>query len=122
MRTALAITAAVVSVVAVLVINQDQIVRHFVKSWEHDLLLPKMSVLAAEGKSEAVTWMLLNDSTFRADSSYTALRKSAAEGHPQSMYLYASVLKYQKDEKGAKEWISRAAAEGYPAAVLELAK
>jgi hypothetical protein len=37
------------------------------------------------------------------------------------MYLYSSVLKFQKDEDGAKTFIERAAAEGYPAAVLDLA-
>lgn len=122
-RKGLAIGVAVLGAFALLAFNQDKIVDHFVTGYERDLLMPKMSAFAAEGKPEAVAWMLLNSPDFRAaDLQYTALRKSAEAGHPQSMYLYSNVLKFQKDEDGAKAFLARAAAEGYPPAVLYLAK
>lgn len=122
-RKGLIIAVVVMGALALLAFNQDKIVSHFVTGHERDLLMPKMSALAAEGKPEAVVWMMLNNPEFRAaDPQYTALRKAAEEGHPHSMYLYSKVLKFQKDDDGAKAFIARAAADGYPDAVLDLAE
>ncbi|MPQ71448.1 hypothetical protein [Pseudomonas sp. MWU12-2323] len=121
-RKGFVISITVLGAFALLALNQEKIVNHFVTGYEHDLLMPKMSALAAEGKPEAVAWMMLNDPDFRAaDTQYTALRKSAEAGHPQSMYLYSKVLKFQKDEVGAGAFLARAAADGYPSAILDLA-
>lgn len=53
-----------------------------------------------------------------------ALIKAAAEsGDPKSMYMYGVVvMAVQKDASTGKTWIRRAAAEGYPDAMLYIGK
>jgi len=119
-RKSLAIFALAVSTVLVLTVKGEDITSYFVKSHDRDALLPQMAILAGAGKPDAVVWMMVNDATFRdADPQYTALRKTAEAGHPPSMFYYAKVLKFKKDEAGAKAFMARAAADGYPAAVLD---
>jgi hypothetical protein len=107
-----------VAVTVVFVFKGADIVDHFVTAHNRDVLRPQMAKLAAQGKPEAVAWMVINDPTFRADGNFDSLKAAAETGNPQSMFLYAQVLKYQKDEQGAYGYIIRAAAEGYPEAVL----
>ena len=115
------ISLAVVVALVVFSLKSNEIVSHFVDSHNRDMLHSQMSQLAAEGKPDAVVWMIKNDSDFRSDTSYAALRAAAESGHPESMFLYSRVLKYQNNDKGAQEYVARAAAEGYPDAVLAVA-
>ncbi|MGP5477566.1 hypothetical protein [Pseudomonas helleri] len=110
------------AVVTVFTLKGDDIISHFVAAHNRDILLPQMAQLAARGKPEAVAWMVMNDPAFRSDMHFDALKAAAETGNPQSMYLYAQILKYQKNEQGAHDYIVRAAAEGYPDAVLALSK
>lgn len=111
-----------IAVAVVFALKGDDIISHFVNAHNREVLRPQMAQLAVQGKPEAVTWMVLNDPAFRSDTNFNSLKAAAETGNPQSMFLYAQVLKYQKNEKGAHDYIVRAAAEGYPDAVLELSK
>lgn len=113
---------ALVAVAAVFALKGDDVISHFVTAHNRDVLRPQMAQLAAQGKPEAVAWMVMNDPAFRSDTHFDALKAAAETGNPQSMFLYAQVLKYQKNEQGAHDYIVRAAAEGYPDAVLAQSK
>lgn len=114
----LAIGLFVVGSFIALSIKGPDVVDYLVHQHERSVLLPKMAALAAEGKTDAIIWMTTNDSAYRAAHDYVTLQKAAEAGNPQSMYLYGAVLEWRKDQLGAEQWYSRAAAEGYPAAVL----
>lgn len=114
----LAIGVFVVASFVVLSIKAPDVVDYLVQRHEHSVMLPKMAALAAEGKTDAIIWMTANDSAYRAEHDYVTLQKAAEAGNPKSMYLYGAVLEWRKDKLGAEQWYSRAAAEGYPAAVL----
>lgn len=113
---------AAVAVVTVFVLKSEDVIKHFVTAHNRDVLRPQMTQLAAQGKPEAVAWMVMNDSAFRSDTHFEALKAAAETGDPQSMFIYGQVLKYQKNEQGAHDYIVRAAAEGYPDAVLAQSK
>lgn len=123
-RKELLIGVAVLGAVTLLFFNLDKVIQPYLIEHQRDLLMPKMSELVAEGKPDAVIWMMFNSSEFRAaDPHYSALRKAAESGHPHSMYLYAQVLlKKQKDFKGGKAYLDSAAAAGYPPALMEVLK
>lgn len=117
-RKVLLIGAAVLGACTLLFFNLDKIVKPFLIEHQRDLLMPKMSALVAEGKPEAVVWMIFNSPEFRAaDPHYNALRKAAESGHPRSMYIYAKFLRIQKDYEGSKAYLDSAAAAGYPPAL-----
>lgn len=118
-RVKLAICGAFLVGVFAFALNQSNIVDHFVEKREITLLAPQMAKLAAEGIPEAIAWMTLKDAAFReADKQFTALRHAAESGHPQSMFLYSGVLRFQGDAAGAESYLDQAAAMGYPAAIL----
>lgn len=82
-----------------------------------------MSALAAQGKPDAAVWMMERDADFvSTDPQFSALRKAAESGHPQSMYMYSKVLKWQRDELAAQNMLAKAAELGFPPAVLDLAR
>lgn len=81
-----------------------------------------MAQLAAQGKPEAVAWMVMHDGIYGSDTQLQTLKVAAETGSPRSMYVYGLALRLQKYEQGALEYIRRAAAEGYPDAVLERSK
>lgn len=108
---------------ALLLLNQDRIINHFVDAHRNALIRPAMSALAEQGKPDAVVWMMEHDAGFAsADPQFSALRKAADSGHPQSMYLYSKVLKWQHDELAAQNMLAKAAEQGFPPAVLDLAR
>lgn len=78
----------------------------------------RMTALANTGKGDAVMWMLRFQPDVAAESDYAMLRKAAESGHPKSMYLYSQVLRNRKDKEDSMVWVERAAAEGYPDAVM----
>lgn len=95
------------------------IIDYYVTKHNREVLRPQMAQLAAQGKPQAIAWMVTNDPAFIAGDKFDALKAAAESGDPQSMFLYAQVLKYRNDENGAREYINKAAAEGYPKAVLD---
>jgi TPR repeat protein len=121
-KTGIFVLLTAAAVAAVFAFKGNDIVSHFVTAHNQEVLRPQMAHLAAEGKPEAVAWMVRNDPAFRSDMHFEALKAAAEKGNPQSMFLYAQVLKYQKNQQGADEYIARAAAEGYPDAVLTQSK
>nr|WP_228857492.1 hypothetical protein [Pseudomonas syringae]QOQ33545.1 hypothetical protein [Pseudomonas syringae pv. actinidiae] len=121
-KKGIAVFLVLIAVFTVFTLKGDDIIKYYVDSHNRDVLHPQMAQLAAQGKPEAVAWMMLNDPAFRSDSNYEILKAAAETGSPKSMFLYANVLKYQKNEQGAAEYMARAAAEGYPDAVLSLSK
>ncbi|MCF5382139.1 hypothetical protein GIW05_01200 [Pseudomonas syringae] len=106
----------------VFLLKGEDIMNHFKNSHNRDLLLPQMAQLAAQGKPEAVAWMVLHDGKYGSDTKFLTLKTAAETGNPQSMYLYGLALRSQKNEQGALDYIARAAAEGYPDALLEQSK
>lgn len=117
-KKGIVVCLVLLAVAAVFALKGEDVISHFVTSYNRDVMRPEMAKLAAQGKPEAVVWMMMNDSALSSDSHFEALKVAADRGNPHSMYLYAQVLKYQKDEKSAHDYIVRAAAEGYPDAVL----
>ncbi|RMR16838.1 hypothetical protein ALP90_200075 [Pseudomonas amygdali pv. ulmi] len=121
-KKGIAVFLVLIAVLTVFTLKGDDMIKYYVDSHNRDVLHPQMAQLAAQGKSDAVVWMMLNDPAFRSDSNFEILKAAAETGNPQSMFLYSNVLKYQKNEQGAAEYMARAAAEGYPDAVLALSK
>ena len=88
---------------------------------EDDLIMPRMIQLAQLGKPEAVRWVQERKlGEFKDSETYYA--KLAELGDPQGMYLYAYMLDAKGDSASALKWYEKSAAEGYPRAVLKIAK
>jgi hypothetical protein len=121
-RKGIFVCLALIMATVVFALKLDDIISHFVTSHNREVLRPQMAQLAAQGKPEAVAWMVLNDPDFRSDTNFNALKAAAETGSPQSMFLYAQIMQYQKNEKSAQDYLARAAAEGYPDAVLAQSK
>jgi TPR repeat protein len=101
----------------------NDVVRYFADKNELEALRPKMSLLADQGKPEAIAWMIMHDSAFFAkDDDFTSLKAAADAGHAESMYLYGGILKWKKADSRGDAYIARAAAEGYPDAIKELSR
>lgn len=119
-RKSLAIFAVVVVAMACFMIKGDDIAQYFEKKHEHAVLLPKMSVLAEQGKAEAAVWMVRHNGGDLSDQAIAKVRSAAEAGHAESMYIYSVILAFKKDDVAAKLWLERSAAEGYPDAVLNV--
>lgn len=87
---------------------------------EIEELTPQMAQLAALGKPHAVLWMLRNDEGTRTaykNGDHSKLQALAEAGDAESMYYLGVQSLVEKKTQVAEEWIAKAAAEGYPAAV-----
>jgi TPR repeat protein len=97
----------------------DDVMDYFGARYARNVIRPQMVQLASEGKPDAIAWMVLNDSEFRSESQYAMLKAAADKGHAQSMYLYGKLLMARNDERGAHDYIARAAVAGNSSAVAE---
>lgn len=90
---------------------------------EIEELTPQMAQLAALGKPHAVLWMIRNDEATRdafLNGDHAKLKAMAESGDAESMYLWGVQYLVQKKPQEAREWIAKAAAEGFLPAVKYL--
>ncbi|ALN21771.1 SEL1-like repeat protein [Ectopseudomonas mendocina] len=90
---------------------------------EIEELTPQMAQLAALGKPHAVLWMIRNDEATRdafLNGDHAKLKAMAEAGDAESMYLWGVQYLVQKKPQEAREWIAKAAAEGFLPAVKYL--
>lgn len=120
-RKGLLIFAVVVAFLLVFSLKGNDIAQFFANNHDRDMLEPQMPQLVAQGKPEAVLWMMKHNQSFyekELASNFPALRAAAETGHPESMYAYARVLQYLHDDAGANVFMARAKDAGFPAALL----
>lgn len=120
-RKGLLIFAVVVVFSLLFSLKGNDIAQYFANNHDRDVIEPQMAQLVAQGKPEAVLWMIKHDKSFyekEAARNFPALRAAAETGHPESMYAYARVLQYLHDDAGAKVFMARAKDAGFPAALL----
>lgn len=87
---------------------------------EFELVKPRMLELAKQGNVEAIRWT--HEHGLSEFKDWSALYARLAElGDPQAMYFHAYHLE-SKDPVSAFKWYEKAAAKGYPSAVLKIAK
>lgn len=118
----LAIFGVVVVAMACFMVKGDDIGKYFKTKHENSVLLPKMSALADQGKAEAVVWMVKHGGYDLSDPVVAKVQAAAEAGHAESMYVYSVLLAFKKDDDGAKLWLERSAAQGYPDAVLNVSE
>lgn len=100
-----------------------QITGYLAKRADASYLTPRMTDLAKEGKPAAAAWLLEHDYKTASKTDFALIKAAAESGDPKSMYMYGVVvMAVQKDASTGKTWIRRAAAEGYPDAMLYIGK
>ena len=105
-----------------LVFKSGDIIDYFIDQHVEKIMQPKMESFASEGKPAAIIWMLKHDKNYGQNDDYNSLREAAEKGDPESMYYYGVVMEFRKNKEEAARWYSKAAAEGYPSAVLKQLK